>query len=577
MIRVLDNFIADKIAAGEVIERPVSIVKELVENSIDAGASSIIIEIRNGGKTYIRVTDNGCGIKADEVETAFLRHATGKISTLEDLDNIVTLGFRGEALASIAAISRLSIVTRTAEDIKGTKLDMHGGQKLSIESVGTNLGTTIIVEDVFYNTPARRKFMASDAREASAIIDLIQKLAIKYSNIKFMLINNKQTILNTPGDGNYQNTILSIYPSSDYKNLIEISGDKIHGYISNPGNTLNNRRGQIFFVNGRIVDSKIIEKGIEEGYGSRIFSGYPIAILFIEQNPNYIDVNIHPGKREIKFLHQDEVISMISDAISSAMNRESAIPKAVPRPRIAETPTIKHEEHNEQVDIKYFLNDFARPSQMPCSFKEETITEYEIKEEPVIDRPFEIDELQVAGYIFNSYIITQNKDNIYVLDQHAAHERIFYEQLTNAYHNKEHKSQTILTPIVIETSQAIYNQERNWLDALNTMGYHIEDFGSASFIIKEIPEFMDVNEAYSFAQNFIESLGEERFNNVVIDKLITKSCKSAVKANEHLSDLEIQELLSELAKCNNPYSCPHGRPTFIKISKYEVERSFKRK
>ena len=234
MIKVLDSFVADKIAAGEVIERPASIVKELIENSIDAGSDSIIVEIRNGGKSYIRITDNGCGIPADEVEIAFQRHATGKISTLSDLDNIHTLGFRGEALASISAISRLSIITRTPDSNKGIRMDMHGGKKISSEFVGANIGTSIVIEDVFYNTPARRKFMQSDAREASAIIDIVQKLAIYYSNIRFMLINNRQTILNTAGNGDYQSTISLIYPGREFKNLIPINGDNIKGFISNP-------------------------------------------------------------------------------------------------------------------------------------------------------------------------------------------------------------------------------------------------------------------------------------------------------------------------------------------------------
>ena len=608
MIKVLDSFVADKIAAGEVIERPASIVKELIENSIDAGSDSIIVEIRNGGKSYIRITDNGCGIPADEVEIAFQRHATGKISTLSDLDNIHTLGFRGEALASISAISRLSIITRTPDSNKGIRMDMHGGKKISSEFVGANIGTSIVIEDVFYNTPARRKFMQSDAREASAIIDIVQKLAIYYSNIRFMLINNRQTVLNTAGNGDYQSTISLIYPGREFKNLIPINGDNIKGFISNPNNTLSNRKGQLFYVNGRIVDSKIIEKGIEEGYGNRIFSGYPVAVLFIELDPDTIDVNIHPGKKEIKFLNQQAVIDLISSAIGEAMKVEASIPKGeydfaykvgeklspISSPKEARKEAPKE----ARIDIREYLSSIERnDSASDHSFADASSSDSNagsVSASGPVSNPKsngnldtntnpnqmsiqDIAELDIVGYIFNAYIITQRADAIYVIDQHAAHERIFYEKLTGAYLNEEHKSQTILKPIIIEVSQDIYNQDREWMSALNSMGYLIEDFGSGTFIIKEIPQFMDMGEAHDFANEFINSLGEIKYNKLVVDKLITRSCKSAVKANEKLSALEMRNLLMNLANCENPYSCPHGRPTFIKISKYELERSFKRK
>ena len=611
MIKVLDSFVADKIAAGEVIERPASIVKELIENSIDAGSDSIIVEIRNGGKSYIRITDNGCGIPADEVEIAFQRHATGKISTLSDLDNIHTLGFRGEALASISAISRLSIITRTPDSNKGIRMDMHGGKKISSEFVGANIGTSIVIEDVFYNTPARRKFMQSDAREASAIIDIVQKLAIYYSNIRFMLINNRQTVLNTAGNGDYQSTISLIYPGREFKNLIPISGDNIRGFISNPNNTLSTRKGQLFYVNGRIVDSKIIEKGIEEGYGNRIFSGYPVAVLFMELDPETIDVNIHPGKKEIKFLNQPAVIDLISSAIGEAMKVEASIPKAEynfaykvgEEASTISSPILSHKEDSEEatelshkeagkeapkearIDIREYLssidrNDSASASASASdhSFADASSSDSNAGSVSASGLSIQdIAELDIVGYIFNAYIITQRADAIYVIDQHAAHERIFYEKLTGAYLNEEHKSQTILKPIIIEVSQDIYNQDREWMSALNSMGYLIEDFGSGTFIIKEIPQFMDMGEAHDFANEFINSLGEIKYNKLVVDKLITRSCKSAVKANEKLSMLEMRNLLKNLANCENPYSCPHGRPTFIKISKYELERSFKRK
>ncbi|MBQ0040689.1 MAG: DNA mismatch repair endonuclease MutL [Clostridiales bacterium] len=608
MIKVLDSFIADKIAAGEVIERPVSIVKELVENSVDAGATSIIVEIRNGGKSYIRVTDNGSGIPAAEVSTAFLRHATSKISTMTDLDGIMSLGFRGEALASISAVSRLTIVTRTIDEAVGSKLVMHGGKEIASEQVGTNVGTTIVVEDVFYNTPARRKFMGSDAREASVIIELIEHYAICYDNIRFMLINNGQTIFTTDGDSNRLNAIRTVFPTKEFRDLIPIESNNVSGYVSNPGVTKSSRRGQLFFVNGRLVQSPVIEKGIERGYGDRIFSGYPIAILFISVDPTTIDVNIHPGKKEIKFLKQDEIIGEIAGAIESVMNTKESIPTAISKLKdIVEmsdqdtTVTLEQKLNSDcpVLDITDYLSSLDREIKQPQKFVQETdeianyasplspeeeekaratsfIPEeaYDEYEGPI---PFKFSELEFKGYIFNAYIIMQARDSIFILDQHAAHERIFYEQLTDNFKSMKQSAQPILTPFTINVSADIYNADRSWMEPLQTMGYDIEDFGPNTFIVKGIPQYMDMTEAENFATTFIENSEDFTNNKTVIDKLIMKSCKSAVKANERLSELEIKELLDKLSKCRNPFSCPHGRPTFVKYTKYEIERSFKRK
>lgn len=608
MIKVLDSFIADKIAAGEVIERPVSIVKELVENSVDAGATSIIVEIRNGGKSYIRVTDNGSGIPAAEVSTAFLRHATSKISTMSDLDGIMSLGFRGEALASISAVSRLTIVTRTIDEAIGTKLVMHGGKEIASEQVGTNVGTTIVVEDVFYNTPARRKFMGTDAREASVIIELIEHYAICYDNIRFMLINNGQTIFTTDGDSNRLNAIRTVFPTKEFRDLIPIESNNVSGYVSNPGVTKSSRRGELFFVNGRLVQSPVIEKGIERGYGDRIFSGYPIAILFISVDPTTIDVNIHPGKKEIKFLKQDEIIAEIASAIEYVMNTKESIPTAISKLKdIVEisdqdrTVTLEQKSNSDcpVLNITDYLSSLDREIKQPQKFVQETdeianyasplspeeeekaratsfIPEeaYDEYEGPI---PFKFSELEFKGYIFNAYIIMQTRDSIFILDQHAAHERIFYEQLTDNFKSMKQSAQPILTTFTINVSADIYNADRSWMEPLQTMGYEVEDFGPNTFIVKGIPQYMNMTEAENFATTFIENSEDFTNNKTVIDKLIMKSCKSAVKANEHLSEMEIKELLDKLSKCRNPFSCPHGRPTFVKYTKYEIERSFKRK
>ena len=582
MIKILDSFISDKIAAGEVIERPVSIVKELIENSIDAGATTIYIEIKNGGKSYIRVTDNGCGIPSTEIHTAFLRHATSKIGSIQDLDNINTLGFRGEALASISAVSRLTVVSRTADSEIGTKYVLHGGQEISKEIVGSNIGTTIIVEDLFYNTPARRKFMSTASSESNAIITLLEHFAIYYANIKFALVNNGINVFTTSGDSNFINAITSIYPTSEHKNLIEINYNNIHGYISNPGVTKTTRRGQLFFVNGRLVNSKVIEKGIDKGYGDRVFSGYPIVILFIDVEPNTIDVNIHPGKKEIKFLNEDEIINDVYKAIASSLNIEKAVPETyfkdnyVREESNQDYKAITKVETKKPIEIKEYLKSFDSEENKDPRFEIKT-TESETPIEHTENKEFDFKELKFKGYIFNSYIIMQSEDSIYIFDQHACHERIFYEKFLKNYMDYEQIPQPIITPITLEVSSSIYAMDKSWIDAVVKMGFKVEDFGPNTFVVRAIPTFMSLSEANNFMKSFLENLGEYENNKTVIDKLITKSCKAAVKANNNLSSLEISDLMHELSKCKNPFSCPHGRPTFIKVTQYEIERSFKRK
>ena len=647
MIRILDEFIADKIAAGEVIERPLSIVKELIENSIDAGSSQIVIEIKNGGKSYIRVTDNGSGIVSDEIELAFERHATGKISKLSDLDHINTLGFRGEALASITAISRLTVYSKTADSELGTKLKMQGGTTVSIEKTGMNTGTTMVVEDVFYNTPARRKFMKSDAAEATVIIDMIQKIAIYYSHIAFRLINNKQTVIATPGTGDILTTIQSIYPS--YRQLIEIDGDYVHGFISDPGSTKSNKRGQIFFVNGRYISSSTIEKGIIKGYGDRIFSGHPICILFIEVNPETIDVNIHPNKKEIKFLHEEDIVKDIENAIKRVINSENTIPSAMglrsegtfdtkassavditasnaerlSSETYQDNSLKSDEKKSTQVNIKSFLASKTRVSDITDTYTPDGLAEstqnctdtdsvkggFEeanhnnsasnannndvkindnakdnaiIKKQIAIKAPnvqtFDFDSLVYKGYLFDTYIIMQSTDIAYLIDQHAAHERIMYERFITVYNNSEHVSQPMLMPFSIETSSDVYAAERFWMDDLARLGFDIDDFGNNTFIVRGIPTYMDRGEAELFIHTYIEDpeSRSDRGNTTVIDKLIMRSCKAAVKGNNKLSTMEIEELIKQLSNCVNPFSCPHGRPTFIRFTLSEISHAFKR-
>ena len=603
MIKVLDKSVADKIAAGEVIERPVSIVKELVENSIDSGADSIVVEIKNGGKSYIRVTDNGSGIEQDEAETAFLRHATSKINTAKDLNSIETLGFRGEALASIAAVTHTELITKTKDCQTGTRIIIHGSEVISNEKTGCPDGTTFIVTDLFYNTPARLKFLKSDSAESSQIIDFMSMIALAFPEIRFRFINNGNIVFSTTGKGDLLSAILSVYRLSEYKELVPVDyslGDNtVTGYISKPSLSRPSRRNQVFFVNGRVVSSRVIEKGVTEGYRERLFEGrHPVCFLFLHTNPAKLDVNIHPNKKEVRFDNESEITALVSEGIKTALNNDVAVieAKAKPEPvtvfetepKVVTADSLKNaapfkvadyiRDDEGQVDIKQILS--AKSSRVS-----ETITG-EIKQPETaeisiaapVNRPFDFDELRPTGAIFNTYITAVDDRCFYLIDQHAAHERVFYEKLVGEYMSDEKLRQPILTPIIVEAAPSVMELKDEWMDSLVRMGFDISEFGGNSLMVREIPTFMSLSEAEDFLKEYLDgaSDGVRSPNTVVINKLITRSCKAAVKAHDHLSMAEIEGLLKQLKDCRNPFSCPHGRPTFIRFTMYEIEKMFKR-
>lgn len=600
MIRILDKQVADKIAAGEVIERPVSIIKELVENSIDAGADSIVIEIKKGGKEYIRVTDNGCGIAAEEAERAFLRHATSKINTAQDLDAIETLGFRGEALASVCAVTRTELLTKQAENKVGTRLVIHGGEVISRRPYGCPDGTTLIITDLFYNTPARLKFMKNDSAESSLITDFISRMSLAYDDIAFRFINNGNVVFSTSGDGDRLNIISRVFPSIDVRNLTPVGYSegnmRLTGYISTPAMSRTSRTGQIFFVNGRSVVSKVMDRGVSDGYRERLFEGrYPVALLFMDIAFGDLDVNIHPNKREVLFDDEKEVEDFISRGIKEALGNDSAVVRAanifkMPDDPVREKPA---EVREDQFDFKNFMSTSISEEKRYESEREEyenmpsAMEDVELPAEPKdislkiekpIIKPFDFDDLILKGIIFDTYIMASDEDNFYLLDQHAAHERVFYEKLVGEYERSEKLRQPILMPIIIDTDIAVTDKEEQWLPIVTAMGYTVDNFGQNSYRVSEIPTFMDLSEAEVFLKDFLS--GFENFsaakNTVVIDKLIMKSCKSAVKGGDVLSSDEAEALIRDLKACVNPFSCPHGRPTFVKFSKYEIERMFKR-
>ena len=619
-INLLDKSVSDKIAAGEVIERPVSIVKELVENSIDAESDSIVVEIKKGGHDYIRVTDNGIGIEKDEIEKAFVRHATSKIESESDLENLITLGFRGEALASISAVTRMEVVSKTSDEKTGIRLNIHAGDIISKSQVGCPDGTTMIIRDLFFNTPARLKFMKSESSDTSQITTFMSNIAVGFPEISFRYVVNGKIVFTTDGKGNLNDTIIQVYNHNDFLNLIEIKdeipGLKIRGFISRPSINRNTRKLQIYLVNGRVIESKIIDAAIEEGYRERLFEGrFPIAFLLIELDPKAIDVNIHPNKKIIKFDDEKKVKDFISDTIHSAITSADSVPRPISENTLSDK--IDHNpisaSNDVQYDIEksdnlrddYFVDIYAKPDQnstkqmsLASILREEGIArenssnsvEKEISQESenllskfdmvhTDEIPWE--DVRPIGVVFATYILATDDVYFYIIDQHAAHERIYYEKFVTSYMEEGHSGSTtqlLAVGIVVDLTPQEESLIENKISILQSLGFEIESFGPGSVIIRGVPDFMNMEEAEIFARNVIEDSDENADvrNQVAIDKLITKSCKSAVKANDYLTDEEVSSLLNALRNCKNPYSCPHGRPTIIKFSKYEMERMFKR-
>lgn len=620
MIKLLKKNVSDKIAAGEVVESPYSVVKELIENSIDAGATSIICEIKKGGSRYIRVTDNGCGIPSEEVWLAFTRHATSKIRIAEDLDNLNTLGFRGEALASIATVSNTEIITKTSEEKLGTKLDISGGKILENKYVGAPDGTTIIVKDLFFNTPARRKFMKSNSSESAKIIEFMKNISLAYPKLKIRMISNDSILFATNGNGNRLDVIITLNGKQISEKLIAIKGKSdefsLEGYISGPGESRANKKEQVFFVNGRVVESKTIEKAVSSAYKERLFDGrHPIAFLFLEVNPHTIDVNIHPNKKQIRFQDDEKIINFLRTEISNSLMKKSAIPELSVK---SELPADKNTEEdsdrlnpitgfvkNSKSDIQKnnYVNTTAKNSSFQSEKKsfdnieesaqnqvnvrdilsqfkheqdilKETFAQTPIFNDNEVKTDSAFDNLIILATIFDTYIICCDDDTMYMIDQHAAHERINYENILNQVKKREVYKQTIMFPITFTCIQ----DNIDWIAPLDEFGFTIEEFGVNTYITRTIPSFFDTGDAEKFLKDYISEADKNiDFRSTALkDKMAMKACKASVKANEHLKAREIQNLIDDLKKCKNPYSCPHGRPTFIKITKKEIEKRFKR-
>ena len=598
-IKALPKELAEKIAAGEVIERPLSVVKELVENAIDADSTNITVEIKKGGKEYIRITDNGKGIEKDQLGLAFERYATSKISTEEDLNNIYSLGFRGEALASIAAVSKLELISKPKDNKVGSKIEINGGEIDAISDSACEDGTTVIVKDLFYNLPARKKFLKPDNTESSLIADFMQKIALAYPELKFRFINNGTILFSTLGKGSLYEAILTLFSPQTARSLVEVNyfgqNMKLYGYTSGSEASKTNKKGQVFFVNGRYIKSKVLDSAIEEAYHDKLFDGrHPICYLFLEIEPSEIDVNVHPRKTEIKFYDESLVKDFVILGIRKALLAQEAAPdishlvdkKAkIVEKAVDKTKIYPQFAQKDMVNSNVFLSinkqdDFfqnLREEQQSIEIPTIKVSE-EVKKDLGKEHRFEFKNLKPVAQIFSTYIIATDSKNLYIVDQHAAHERIMYEHLLNRFNYEENLSQVLIAPILISTTAAQTALEGEWGKLLKELGFSYELFGINQYIIKEIPAALKLDEAEVFIHTILDSEIENPGSiQAKRDEIITASCKAAVKAGDKLSESEIKALFEELDSCENPFSCPHGRPTFLRFSESEIERFFKRK
>lgn len=694
-IAVLDQATIDKIAAGEVVERPASVAKELVENAIDAGATAITVEIRDGGITYLRISDNGCGIKADQVPLAFLRHATSKITKADDLHHLISLGFRGEALSSIAAVAQVELVTKTSEDMMGTRYIIEGGLEKSIEEIGAPEGTTFFIRNLFFNTPVRSKFLKSPATEAGYISSIMEQLALSNANIAFKFVVNGQVKMHTTGSGNLKDVIYTVFGREIARELLEVhyeqDGISVGGFLAKPTVSRGNRNYESYYVNGRCVKNRVVAKAIEDAYhGFMMQHKYPFTALSIQVQKDIVDVNVHPTKKEVRFSNEPVIYNAVYEAVTRALTHKELIPEvsvdhkktkkrpvmpsaAVPEPFEKRTSTLTKEK---QVETKAALEQIKEAVQIAeeaekrmregtykasssnysvvresaasyCTSQKQLgetsildeKTEYHntqiLKENPAVtDKPVVADNKidtekiaeiektvaikkttdleksvsakkmvatekpeqltlfeekllapesrvhhRVIGQLFDTYWLVEFDEKLFIMDQHAAHEKVLYERLMKEYEKKQITSQLVSPPMVVTLNMEEETALLDYMDVFHELGFVIEAFGGRDYTIREIPyNLYGLNSKDLFIE-ILDGLSIEGSRvplTMVTDKLATAACKAAVKGNHTLTYKEAEALIDELMTLDNPYQCPHGRPTIISMSKYEIEKKFRR-
>lgn len=638
-IAILNQETIDKIAAGEVVERPCSVVKELVENAIDAGSTAITVEIKEGGISFIRITDNGCGIERDQVAVAFYRHSTSKIRSAEDLLTVKSLGFRGEALSSISAVARVELITKTYDELTGTRYVIEGSKELSNEEIGAPDGTTFIVKDLFYNVPARRKFLKTAQTEGSYISDMVEKLALSHPDISFKFINNNQTKLHTSGNGNRKDIIYHIFGREISSSLLEVKHEceyfKVEGFIGKPVITRGNRNYENYFINGRYVKSNILSRAIEEAYKSFLMQHqYPFTVLYFTFFSE-LDVNVHPTKMELRFDNNNEIYVELCDTIYAILSHKEMIPEVpvdstpapkkivheykepIPEPfekrrinevRAAESRSVygqsvtsaaKTPAVNEQLTDNTSKLQTAKASAAALvagtgnsvELAPETSTAYEPAQVVTgtqqtlgdYDKVFLTEsskkQFSIIGQLFKTYWLIEFEDKLYIIDQHAAHEKVLYEKTMARLANKDFTSQRISPPIVMTLDARECEMLEKYRPQIEQFGYEVEHFGGKEYMISAIPDNLfniDMKDLFiEMLDDFSNSTGRQT-PDIITEKVASMSCKAAVKGNDKLTLPEINKLIDELLSLDNPYNCPHGRPTIISMSKYEIEKKFKR-
>lgn len=613
-IAILNQETIDKIAAGEVVERPCSVVKELVENAIDAGSTAITVEIKEGGISFIRITDNGCGIERDQVAVAFYRHSTSKIRSAEDLLTVKSLGFRGEALSSISAVARVELITKTYDELTGTRYVIEGSKELSNEEIGAPDGTTFIVKDLFYNVPARRKFLKTAQTEGSYISDMVEKLALSHPDISFKFINNNQTKLHTSGNGNRKDIIYHIFGREISSSLLEVKHEceyfKVEGFIGKPVITRGNRNYENYFINGRYVKSNILSRAIEEAYKSFLMQHqYPFTVLYFTFFSE-LDVNVHPTKMELRFDNNNEIYVELCDTIYAILSHKEMIPE-VP---VDSTPAPKKIVHEYKEPIpepfeKRRINEVRAAESRsvygqsvtstvknysatePAAKAPETSTAYEPAQVVTgtqqtlgdYDKVFLTEsskkQFSIIGQLFKTYWLIEFEDKLYIIDQHAAHEKVLYEKTMARLANKDFTSQRISPPIVMTLDARECEMLEKYRPQIEQFGYEVEHFGGKEYMISAIPDNLfniDMKDLFiEMLDDFSNATGRQT-PDIITEKVASMSCKAAVKGNDKFTLPEINKLIDELLSLDNPYNCPHGRPTIISMSKYEIEKKFKR-
>lgn len=652
-IALLSQETIDKIAAGEVIERPSSVVKELVENAIDAGSSAVTVEIKEGGISFIRISDNGCGIEREQIPLAFLRHSTSKIKSVEDLFTVTSLGFRGEALSSIAAVSQVELITKTNGDFTGSRYLIEGSKEVSLEEIGAPDGTTFIVRNLFYNTPARKKFLKSAQTEGTYIHELMQRMILSHPDVAFKFIMNNQVKLQSSGNGNIKDIIYHLYGRDITKALLPIAHEselfKVSGFIGKPMISRGNRGYELYFVNGRFIRSQILSKAIEDAFKPFLMQHqYPFTVLYFEIDSSLLDVNVHPTKMELRFSNQQELYREVQSILSASLVHRDIIPEVpvdTPKKNEMEVPKIEKvmpepfeqkrlEEIRKAVrkdspyEIKYpvsrpmgtgsvssvaqeklldtiksmppedMMEERIQKEPLPEQSKKETEKElakeaYVLREEETYGakpegsyeqgsflKEEEMAKQKIIGQLFDTYWLVEYNDRLFIVDQHAAHEKVMYEKLKKQFEKKEFTSQAISPPIVITLSMREADVLERFKEQFTKLGFEIEHFGGAEYSICGVPGNLyrlntrDV--LIEMLDELTDGISERATTDVILDKIASMSCKAAVKGSQRLSLPEMEQLMKDLMKLDNPYNCPHGRPTIIVMSKYEIEKKFKR-